>query len=445
MDYSSGEDRYDSCQEDSSGDDIRSLGTKGKVPKRKRNKNQRSRRKKQHLCPEEQIVRAMGACGAQFSDSSVFDSILSQFETFSKETSSESAAICDGILKTLLSANCTRADLRLLLKVTYSLHIIIYYRSVHSRLSLFYQVGNNRLSRVAKGLEKRTRGGKNGIQLQRSDVDFFKAHFESFETEVGASSCKHVSPRKVILPIRLHLLNGIKGYNTVTIDTPRDRPTLTIPTWENIYQLYRRACEEKKVRCMGRTTWFNYRQGYFSDYYLEQPSEDLCDTCNRLNLVINDVNSTEEEKELARACKDTHTERAVIHQRLMKDLLSRYGKKVSREPGIDPFDLEFWPTYCDSKNADIADSDESKLLRTGVLLELQDYAGNFVLPSFGEKRPGSDYYSSRLHMNAFVIGSPSTNKHKVYCYDERCGGKGLNEQFIAMGTLSPNVRSVQEV
>ena len=30
-------------------------------------------------------------------------------------------------------------------------------------------------------------------------------------------------------------------------------------------------------------------------------------------------------------------------------------------------------------------------------------------------------------MNAFVIGSPSTNKHKVYCYDERCGGKGVNE------------------
>mgnify|MGYP003386006016 CR=1 FL=1 len=149
MDYSSGEDRYDSCQEDSSGDDIRSLGTKGKVPKRKRNKNQRSRRKKQHLCPEEQIVRAMGACGAQFSDSSVFDSILSQFETFSKETSSESAAICDGILKTLLSANCTRADLRLLLKVTYSLHIIIYYRSVHSRL--LYNTQTHPLSLLSGG------------------------------------------------------------------------------------------------------------------------------------------------------------------------------------------------------------------------------------------------------------------------------------------------------
>jgi hypothetical protein len=113
-------------------------------------------------------------------------------------------------------------------------------------------------------------------------------------------------------------------------------------------------------------------------------------------------------------------------------LLSSYGGKLSRDPEIDQFDLASGPAYCNSNIADVGDSaktddTESKLLLTGLLLEWQDFSGNSVLPSFGVARPDSDFFYSQLHLNAFVIESPSTNMHEVICYDERCGGKGVNE------------------
>jgi hypothetical protein len=108
-----------------------------------------------------------------------------------------------------------------------------------------------------KGDEKKKPGGKNGIQLTDAEIAVFKKHFESFPTEIGASSCNHMRSRHVIMPIPLSLLNGIAGCNTKTTDSDKKSATttLTIPTWDNMFNLYVRHCENEGVRS-------NYRAGY---------------------------------------------------------------------------------------------------------------------------------------------------------------------------------------
>ena len=53
---------------------------------------------------------------------------------------------------------------------------------------------------------------------------------------------------------------------------------------------------------------------------------------------------------------------------------------------------------------------QSNELNNIVHLSAEDYAGNFVLPSFGVIRPGADYYASNLKMYVFVIADLSLDK-----------------------------------
>jgi hypothetical protein len=58
-----------------------------------------------------------------------------------------------------------------------------------------------------------------------------------------------------------------------------------------------------------------------------------------------------------------------------------------------------------------------------VWLQCQDFAGNFPLPFFGDRRPSLDYYVSNLNTYNFVISDLSRNLNFVYNYDERGMGK----------------------
>jgi hypothetical protein len=101
MDFSSGED-YD--RDDSDDDHKPCLGLKGKVLKRKRNRNQR-RRSKKGLTPEQLVEWAIDACAAQFNDPTAFTTILAQYHAYAKSKSKEASANCDGIISSLLAVH----------------------------------------------------------------------------------------------------------------------------------------------------------------------------------------------------------------------------------------------------------------------------------------------------------------------------------------------------
>ena len=54
----------------------------------------------------------------------------------------------------------------------------------------------------------------------------------------------------------------------------------------------------------------------------------------------------------------------------------------------------------------ITDEQSDELVNI-VHLSVEDYAGNFVLPSYGVTRLGADYYASNLNVYVFVIAELS--------------------------------------
>jgi hypothetical protein len=109
--------------------------------------------------------------------------------------------------------------------------------------------------------------------------------------------------------------------------------------------------------------------------------------------------------------------------------------------------VERFPDTFDEEEPDVV-----ALGRSMVRLRLEDYAGNFVLPSFEIVVPGSDYYASNMHLLTFVIADSSTNQQFVYCYDEQGMGKDCDAlcslrtyHNLKPGQRDSNVRKLFQV
>ena len=66
--------------------------------------------------------------------------------------------------------------------------------------------------------------------------------------------------------------------------------------------------------------------------------------------------------------------------------------------------------------------------RRFVDIESHDYGGNLVMPWYGIKRPGLDYYLSNLNIYCFVIVKLTRygQKNLIKVYDERAAGKNAD-------------------
>jgi hypothetical protein len=62
-----------------------------------------------------------------------------------------------------------------------------------------------------------------------------------------------------------------------------------------------------------------------------------------------------------------------------------------------------------------------------VLVQLEDYGSSFCMPSYGNRRPGVDYFTSNLQVQMFNIADCTRNVDFVYLYDERTSGKTSND------------------
>ena len=76
-----------------------------------------------------------------------------------------------------------------------------------------------------------------------------------------------------------------------------------------------------------------------------------------------------------------------------------------------------------SNEDDLVEAMANKTKKPIVQLQLEDYGGNLVAPSFKLKIPSKDYYASNLLIYMFVVCNLSDTDNCIYLYDERAQGK----------------------
>jgi hypothetical protein len=210
-------------------------------------------------------------------------------------------------------------------------------------------------------------------------------------------------------------------------------------TWGKVYEeSYKPLMERKEWRVVSLASFYKLRKSYMANYALERSKEgmvlvfvpapsfiqfsliflllrqlDMCDTCMRLQVIIDSESYTESEKNLAKTALDKHNSAAMTQREQMKKLLNlavgdeEYGKAVLKHIDfLEGFDEEYEEADiqlhvpCDDseawKDVNVKDLRQKFPFITRRYVHLQDYGQNKGLPHFGFKRPGSDYYASCL-------------------------------------------------
>lgn len=140
---------------------------------------------------------------------------------------------------------------------------------------------------------------------------------------------------------------------------------------------------------------------------------------------MKDKNIAEEDRLSIEEALANHGDKARELRNLMKDALKLLGNNLKSLTAEEK--VKFSKSVDNMPNTVDEDQIENpEDLSTTVQMGCEDYGGNFVLPSFGNVRPGSDYYASKLSINVFVISDVSRGSNKVFIYDQRCAGKGAD-------------------
>lgn len=197
-------------------------------------------------------------------------------------------------------------------------------------------------------------------------------------------------------------------------------------TWKILHsryeEEYRKLSEERQkvIELMAYSTFTQYVHYIDPGIRLTRSMQDISDSCTRLNLVIQNPKSTEDEKNAAKLELEMHVGAARDQRRAITTFTREYAGKLSDVP---------LPEVLLQDNLD-DDEVENKQAIEGreceILLIAEDYGQGIPLPYFGFRRPGSDYFNSNLMCNLYIMGDITRHQHNVYLYDERLMGKDKN-------------------
>ena len=313
-------------------------------------------------------------------------------------------------------------------------------------------IGSSRLTRVIKLQSSRNREKRvRRHALSTASRALFSSYMESLDCEDGFP-CAHRRPKRYII-----------SDNVIT--------------WKAIYENYVRYVEMQReendesnepIRVMALTTFIEYKNWLYPGYNTIRKKEDVCDSCVRLNFIMSNPNSTQEEIDQAKLEKEMHVSAAVDQRRAIKKFSLKYMDGLCLP--VQPVNLpDFADGDIDGETEEVGrkkvlssingdgdeDSDDDssdgievtmnkmdRLLASGserartrakksidefmALILAEDYGQGIAMPHYGINRPQSDYFNSNLMINLYVQSDISRGKNKIMLYDERTMGKEKN-------------------
>jgi hypothetical protein len=298
-------------------------------------------------------------------------------------------------------------------------------------------VGGSRISRLRKVL-------KDGIDILHTrrlpvkpwhafselDLDAFKTHCATWILEDGFA-CAHRRPRQYFTEPKL--------------------------TWVVVHSRYvddiLRAHPDARTLSYSRFT--QYVHFYYPGVRLTRTAEDVCDCCVRLDILLQQPDITEDEKQTILVEKRTHFDEAIDQRRFVSTFIKDYTSLHAPEQLLPPVVIP--DTFDDNGNAEEAEHDrgsegderlneDSARQYCRVQIQAEDYGGGISMPHFGHSRPSADYFNSNLIIQNLVVADISNKQNNVFFYDERAQGKNADalcslRLLYHLSTLQKNARN----
>ena len=262
----------------------------------------------------------------------------------------------------------------------------------------FLKIGSSRLSRIREYMSNPEPKPKHVPSHSATDDDKKRIidHINSYEKEDGYP-CSHRRPRKYFIDIGL--------------------------TYGKIHEDYREKMENQGHRFLSYSRFTQYLHYFFPGLRLTRSTEDDCDCCVRIDILLADPSISDERKEELELEKSIHLDEAIEQRRAVKSFINVFVKGIDPENDydLDKFVVDVLPDNMKDLNEE-PDEEKSEFIPK-VRVQYEDFGGSVALPHYGFSRPSVDYYQSNLILNNFVISDANSNVNYVYAYDERSQGK----------------------
>jgi hypothetical protein len=185
-------------------------------------------------------------------------------------------------------------------------------------------------------------------------------------------------------------------------------------------------------------SFYKYFAALYPDHRLTRVMEDCCDTCTRIKEDLCSPHVSADDKEILKAYQFRHIADSMSMRTVMREVIARFaGRKLTDTLSVlsdeallsDLLEkVHLIPTnnedaLVEAMTSQLQLSDSAVIQKPIVQLQLEDYGGNLVTPSFKMSRPSKDYYASNLLIFMFVVCNLSDSDNCIYLYDERAQGK----------------------
>ncbi|KAF1787214.1 hypothetical protein GQ600_27210 [Phytophthora cactorum] len=129
---------------------------------------------------------------------------------------------------------------------------------------------------------------------------------------------------------------------------------------------------------------------------LTRTAEDVCDCCVRLDVLLQQPDLTEEQKQAVLLEKAIH---------LCMHLITSPG--------------ENYPDTFEDTDATAAEVQMTPTRSKPCTNSSRNFGGGISMPHYGHTRPSADYFNSNLIVQNFVVADITNGRNNVYFYDER--------------------------
>ena len=297
-----------------------------------------------------------------------------------------------------------------------------------------YQIGQKRYDRCVAANEpgeKKKSGGRRSTAVSADMIQQI-ARMLTPETE-GDHDLSHL----IIYPTLSH--NVIIVTVTLTDGLPLEvgfacahGKIQKYPTEANtmidVFKFYEKYEPKKRIRKMAYKTFLQYLAATQPNFHIRRQQKDVCDVCERIRIELTSESLSKEEREQIEQELAGHQNKARTQRRAVKEFVK---VALCGAESVPPTDetiaavVARLPDEYDSTEVGPSPSIAVTPLKK-VRLLLEDFAGNFPIPSHGKREPGSEYYLSKLAQYAFISSDIGENSNILLMYDQRAGGKGCN-------------------
>ncbi|EGZ05292.1 hypothetical protein PHYSODRAFT_386744, partial [Phytophthora sojae] len=143
--------------------------------------------------------------------------------------------------------------------------------------------------------------------------------------------------------------------------------------------------------------FIQYKRYYVPGVRLKRTAEDVCDCCVRLDILLQQPDISEEEREVVLLEKRTHLNEAIAQRRFVSNFVKDYTALHAPQ--------QILPNQVIPHTID--DS-------TVVQIQAEDYGGGISMPYYALCRPSADYFNCNLMIQNFVIADITNEQNNVY-------------------------------